>query len=461
MRRRSSSFATPPARCRQAISTLGKPTVAKLALAGDGFPARRLDVQQLIRLADAPPAEPPPGGSARAIFALVELAQRSVAEGLVHPDLDHGGGWWHAFWGATLDQSVQATLTEIAAALPAVSADAFDGDRDATVHDLYPVLVDQLARDRLRADGVRLGHHHEAGSPHGARPLPRRAHGSRRGAATARRLLGSRPEAVGLGRRRPRPTHVDSLADRPAPRRAGRRRPRARAVAAGRGRPDARASRVAAVERRRRRLRLPARRRPAARSDPPARRAGPGARRAGDRVRRDRAGRGRARSRDRPPVPAQRRCRRSRSAAFPSCCRPRGCARPAACGSTSPPRASLHAARAASSPRRSWRGSTGGSRSATSSSPRRSSRSSPRPRSRSSASPASGMRSAARTSSGRFASSTAAARVPGSSISSAPSRASRPTRRASSSARSRSTRRSPRSSTTASSGSARARRPPR
>ncbi len=135
---------------------MGSPTIAKLALAGDDFAARRLDVQQLIRLADAPPDEPAPGGSARAIFALVELAQRSVAEGLVHPDLDHGGGWWHAFWGATLDQSVQATLTEIAAALPAVSADAFDGDRDATVHDLYPVLVDQIARDRLRADGVGL-----------------------------------------------------------------------------------------------------------------------------------------------------------------------------------------------------------------------------------------------------------------------------------------------------------------
>jgi SNF2-related domain/SNF2 Helicase protein/Helicase conserved C-terminal domain len=135
---------------------LGKPTIATLALGGESFPARRLDVQQLIRVADAPPAEPPAGGSARVIFALVELAQRSVAEGLVHPDLDHGGGWWHAFWGATLDQSVQATLTEIAAALPAVSADAFDGDREATVHDLYPVLVDQIARDRLRADGVRL-----------------------------------------------------------------------------------------------------------------------------------------------------------------------------------------------------------------------------------------------------------------------------------------------------------------
>ncbi len=135
---------------------LGKGTLAKLESGGDGFPARRLDVPQLIRLADAPPAEPAPGGSARAIFALVELAQRSVAEGLVHPDLDHGGGWWHAFWGATLDRSVQATLDEIAAALPLVSADAFGGDRDAAVHDLYPVLVDQIARDRLRADGVQL-----------------------------------------------------------------------------------------------------------------------------------------------------------------------------------------------------------------------------------------------------------------------------------------------------------------
>src|SRR5687767_808242 len=135
---------------------LGTPAVGNLALAGGGFSARRLDVHELIRLADAPPAETALGGSALAIFALVELAYRSVAEGLVHPDLDHAGGWWHAFWGATLDGSVQATLSEIAAALPAVSADAFGGDRDAMVHDLYPVLVDQIARDRLRADGVRL-----------------------------------------------------------------------------------------------------------------------------------------------------------------------------------------------------------------------------------------------------------------------------------------------------------------
>ena len=51
---------------------------------------------------------------------------------------------------------VQASLAEIAAALPPVAADAFDGDRDAMVHDLYPVVVDQIARDRLRADRVSL-----------------------------------------------------------------------------------------------------------------------------------------------------------------------------------------------------------------------------------------------------------------------------------------------------------------
>src|SRR5512134_1349959 len=96
------------------------------------------------------------GGSARAICAVVRLAHRSVAEGLVHPSLDNDGGWWHAFWGATLDEGVQSALAGIAAALPPVGAGAFGGDVAATVHDLYPVLVDQIARDRLRAEGVRL-----------------------------------------------------------------------------------------------------------------------------------------------------------------------------------------------------------------------------------------------------------------------------------------------------------------
>ncbi|MGZ8783867.1 MAG: DEAD/DEAH box helicase, partial [Gaiellaceae bacterium] len=134
----------------------GLPVTTDLALVGRAVAGRRLDPAQLVALADAPPAELAPGASAQAIFALVRLAQRSVAEGLVHPSLDHGDGWWHAFWGATLDEGVQSALTEIAAALPPVGAAAFAGDRDAAVHDLYPVLVDQIARDRLRADRVQL-----------------------------------------------------------------------------------------------------------------------------------------------------------------------------------------------------------------------------------------------------------------------------------------------------------------
>jgi superfamily II DNA or RNA helicase len=134
----------------------GMPALADLPLLGQGFSARRLGARDLIDLADAPPPGLELGGSAHVLFAVVELAQRSVTEGLVHPYLDPGEGLWSAFWGATLDEHVQAQLAEIAAALPEVAAVAFGGDRQATVDDLYPVLVDQIARDRLRAAGVQL-----------------------------------------------------------------------------------------------------------------------------------------------------------------------------------------------------------------------------------------------------------------------------------------------------------------
>jgi hypothetical protein len=141
---------------------VGAQASADLTLAR-GIDARRVGVRELVALAADPPVGLEPGGSARAVFAIVELAHRSVAEGLVHPYLDHGDGGWHAFWGATLDASVQASLAEIAGALPPIAADAFEGDRDAAARDLYPVVVDQIARDRLRADRVSL-----------VRPLPRR-----------------------------------------------------------------------------------------------------------------------------------------------------------------------------------------------------------------------------------------------------------------------------------------------
>src|SRR5688500_15870825 len=88
----------------------GVSATADLALAGRGISARRLDPAELVALAAAPPADLELGASARAIFAVVELAERSVSEGLVHPFLDQGDGRWHAFWGATLDEGVQAEL---------------------------------------------------------------------------------------------------------------------------------------------------------------------------------------------------------------------------------------------------------------------------------------------------------------------------------------------------------------
>ena len=68
----------------------------------------------------------------------------------MHPQLTRGGGSWYAFWGATLDDDIQRELAEIAAALPLVGAEGFHGDRRRPSHDLYPHLVDQIARDRLR-----------------------------------------------------------------------------------------------------------------------------------------------------------------------------------------------------------------------------------------------------------------------------------------------------------------------
>jgi hypothetical protein len=121
---------------------------------GETIPARRLSAGDVVELAAAPPTHS--GDSARALFALVELAQRSVREGLVHPQLTQGGSRWFALWAATLDEGVQETLERIAAALPSVSAAAFGGDRLAAVADIYAHLVDEVARERLVSAGVRL-----------------------------------------------------------------------------------------------------------------------------------------------------------------------------------------------------------------------------------------------------------------------------------------------------------------
>ncbi|HEV8461652.1 MAG TPA: hypothetical protein VGQ38_13165, partial [Gaiellaceae bacterium] len=133
--------------------TVGEP--ANVIVLEHEVPARLLTVPELIALADDPPANL--GDSARVLFALVDLARRSVSEGMVHPQLTRGGDAWYAFWGATLDAHIQSSLAEIAAALPLVGTEGFHEDGGATVDDLYPQLVDQIARDKLVASGVRLG----------------------------------------------------------------------------------------------------------------------------------------------------------------------------------------------------------------------------------------------------------------------------------------------------------------
>ncbi|HVA30736.1 MAG TPA: SNF2-related protein, partial [Gaiellaceae bacterium] len=135
---------------------VGMPSVADLAHLGRAVASRKVSVGELVRLAEAPPAGVELGGTARALFAVVELAQGAVTEGLVHPQLEYDQRQWFAFWAATLDDTIEKQLALIAAALPPVCAVAFDGDRDAVVQDLYPYLVDHIARARLRAAGVRL-----------------------------------------------------------------------------------------------------------------------------------------------------------------------------------------------------------------------------------------------------------------------------------------------------------------
>ena len=129
---------------------LGLPAVADLALAERGVAARLLELDELLDLVDAPPENVELGGSALIVLEVLCAARRSVASGLVHPHLEAADGRWHALWGATLDEHVRDELTALAHAAPAAAADAFDGDTDAFVHDLYGCAVDELARRALR-----------------------------------------------------------------------------------------------------------------------------------------------------------------------------------------------------------------------------------------------------------------------------------------------------------------------
>jgi hypothetical protein len=125
----------------------------ELDVLGETYRGRFLTTEELTRWEP----EEPLADSARALLHVRELARRAVSEGLVFPQVAEIGGEFYAFWGATLEAEVEATLTATAAATPAVVADYFHGDRFAVVNDLYPRLVDRIARDRLVAAGVSLG----------------------------------------------------------------------------------------------------------------------------------------------------------------------------------------------------------------------------------------------------------------------------------------------------------------
>jgi non-specific serine/threonine protein kinase len=135
---------------------LGMPAVADLVHAGHAVSARRIELEELLQLADEPPAGLHLGGSAVVVLAVLDVARLSVAAGLVHPHLQAADGRWHALWGATLDDQVRAELNALARATPAVSADPFGGDAEAFVYDLYGCAVDELARMALRDAGVTL-----------------------------------------------------------------------------------------------------------------------------------------------------------------------------------------------------------------------------------------------------------------------------------------------------------------
>jgi non-specific serine/threonine protein kinase len=135
---------------------VGLPAVVELAHAGQTTAGRRIELDELLTLTEPADGRLETGGTARAVLAVLGVARRSVAAGLVHPHLEAADGRWHALWGATLDEHVCDELDAIAHAAPAAAADAFEGDTRAFVYDLYGCAVDELARQALREAGVTL-----------------------------------------------------------------------------------------------------------------------------------------------------------------------------------------------------------------------------------------------------------------------------------------------------------------
>ena len=365
------------------------PAVAELVHAGHGVSARRLELHELLELETRTPLALEPGGTARVVFAVLDVARRSVAAGLVHPHLEAADGRWHALWGATLDEHVVDELQAIAARdarLPPPTRSRATRARSSTIS--TPARSTSSHAEALREPRVSLSSaspSHRRASPSGfSRVSPRRHRSFRRTAATRRSNDGSPPGSTAgsrAGRARRGTSACGSTSWTPCPRPTGRRscsssgsrppttrhspfrrscsRPAPTRSSASSATAIRAARSTGGSRRSRRSSRTPALR--STRASPPTR-----APLDADQVR--------AFLRDSMPrleelgVPAAA-CRASGS-------RPR-----AACASTSSRRALPRARAVCSPPTRSHR-STGGSRSATSSSPRTSCASWPRRRSR-------------------------------------------------------------------------------
>ena len=147
---------------------VGMPSVADIEGVGRAVSARRASVGELIRLAESPPAGLELGGTARATFAVLELAQGAVTEGLVHPQLDTtcGSGSRSGRRRRCPDRGARPDRGGIRGVRGGVR-----WRRRAAVRDLIRTRS-IIARARLRAANVRLTSP-DAADARGDRSVPR------------------------------------------------------------------------------------------------------------------------------------------------------------------------------------------------------------------------------------------------------------------------------------------------
>ena len=158
----------------------------ELASAGR-IDVRRVPVRDIVVLAADPPAGDRASVGARGRSSRSSSSRTArVAEGLVHPYLDHGDGGWHAFWGATLDRACRRRSPRSQRRCRRSRPTRSTATATATVHDLYPGRRrPDRARPAARRRACSLRPPMLPRSPVGARAVPRRAHRGRLAAAAA------------------------------------------------------------------------------------------------------------------------------------------------------------------------------------------------------------------------------------------------------------------------------------